>query len=212
MIRIHHCVGQINVAEERSEPPAPKCKCRKFITLDQATQMVKNREASWVVTKRTRGYAEVTCTMCGGDKAVTTCAKCGGKGYTIDNVVWNEYNNDVVLVSAMPEDSKERKRSSVLKKMTPRVATIEQGHIERAYVYGNKDAEARIDEYGMLILKEQLRLLAVDVTREQFEEAWKEYEAGKCISKGGLPVPARMEPDDKAELGQGRRFDYGRTI
>jgi hypothetical protein len=201
MIRIHHCAGQIDVAEERKEPPAPACRCRKFITLDKATQMVKKGEASWVVTKRTRGYAEVTCSLCGGNKEIKNCANCAGKGVAIESVVWNKYNNDVVLVSELPEDEKEKKRSSVLKKKTPRTATIESKHIERAYSgaltekkprqwIGKEGVEARerIEEYGMLVLENRA-----------------------FIGKDKIYVIG-VEPENDPKIGQGRDYDYGRTI
>jgi hypothetical protein len=182
MIRIHHCAGQIDVAEERKDPPAPKCRCRKFISIDKATKMVKNGEASWVVVKRISGYAEVVCPMCVGDKTIANCANCNGKGVIIDNVVWNTYNNDIVLISALPEDKTEKKRSSVLKKKTPRVATIEKAHIERAYVYDNKEAQERIEEYGRLT-----------------NETLTSFIVGP-------------EPEDNPKTGEGRKYDFGRKI
>jgi len=188
MIRIHYCAGQINVAEERSDPPAPSCRCRKFIPLSKATKMVKDGEASWVVVKRKSGYAEITCSMCGGDKTVVNCANCGGKGVAIEYVVWNQFNNDVVLISELPKDETEKKRTSVLKKKTPRVATIEKAHIYRAYVDGNKEAAERIEEYGRLVL-----------------------EARAFIGKDKI-YTIGVEPANDATTGQGRDFDWGRTI
>lgn len=186
--RVHHCTGQINVAEERNEPPAPNCRCRKFISIEEATAMVDGREASWVVIKRTRVLAQVICKLCAGDKSVKNCAGCSGKGLAPEPVVWDEYNNDIVLVSQMPEDKTEKKRSSVLKKMTPRVATIESEHIERAYVYGKKEAAARIEEYGLMIL-----------------------EARAFVGKDKTYVIG-VEPEDNPKTGEGRRYDYGRAV
>lgn len=194
--RVHHCTGQINVAEERNEPPAPNCRCRKFISIEEATAMVDGREASWVVVKRTRGLAQVVCKLCSGDKSVKNCAGCSGKGLAPQSVVWDEYNNDIVLVSQLPEDKTEKKRSSVLKKKTPRVATIEKAHIERAYVYGKKEAQERIEQYGELIVW-GLQELGAEIINGQTEE---------------IIFPGKVEPKDNAKKGIGRDYDWGRAI
>jgi hypothetical protein len=192
--KVHHCVGQINVAEGRNEPPAPSCRCRKFISIEKATEFVKLGEVSWVVIGRTRGSADVICELCAGDKDVKNCASCNGKGFVSKPVVWDEYNNDIVLVSQLPEDKTEKKRSSILKKKTPRVATIEAPHIERAYVYGKKEAQQRIEQYGEMNI-------------------WNLHELGAEITKGGKVIAeGKVEPENDAKRAIGRDYDYGRTL
>jgi hypothetical protein len=194
--KVHHCTGQINVAEERNEPPAPRCRCRKFVSIDVATAMVDAGEASWVVIKRTRGNADMACEMCIGDKSVTNCAGCKGKGLVNMPVIWDEYNNDIVLVSQLPGDKTEKKRSSVLKKKTPRVATVERAHIERAYVYLKKEAEERIELYGESIV-------------------WSLQELGAEVINGHtgeVIMPGKVEPKGDAKKGTGRDYDWGRCI
>jgi len=186
--RVHHCLGQIDVAEERKEPPAPNCRCRKYISIERATQIVKSGDASWVVVGRTTGPADIVCSICKGSKDVVNCSGCKGVGTVVKTVVWNKYNNDIVLVSQLPDDEREKKRSSVLKKKTPRVATIEEAHIERAYVEGNKAAQERIEEYGYLIL-----------------------DARAFIGRDRIPM-IKTEPADNPKTHEGRTYDWGRAI
>lgn len=106
----------------------------------------------------------------------------------------DEYNNDIVLVSQLPEDETEKKRSSVLKKKTPRVATIEAPHIERAYVYGKKEAQQRIEQYGEMV-------------------AYELYDLGATLKKNGKVVAqGKVEPKNDAARGIGRDYDYGRAL
>jgi hypothetical protein len=186
--KLHHCPGQIAIAEGTKEPPAPKCRCRKYIGLAEATKMVNNGEASWVIVKRTQEATEEICHLCGGDPEVKNCANCRGLGKEPGTATIEDYGNDLVLISTPPADKKEKKRSSALAKKTPRVATIESEHIELAYVYEVKEAQERIEEYGRLIL-----------------------DARMFVGKNHIPIIV-AEPEDDQEKGQGRRFDYGRAI
>lgn len=186
--RQHHCISQELVSQGLEEPPAKKCKCRKFIPYKKADEMVKKGEARWVVTGRERGTREDICAMCGGDKEIKNCANCNGIGKILVAAEWDTYNNDIVLVSQASADKKEKKYRPALALKTPRVATIESEHIERAYVEGNKDAQDRIEEYGMLIL---------------------EARAFIGLNKTYIIVP---EPADNPSTGTGRNCDYGRAI
>lgn len=198
--RLHYCSGQIKVAERTNEPPAPPCRCRKYIGLSEATRMVKNGEASWVVVKRTQEAVEEICRLCKADPEVKNCANCGGTGKVPGTAVIEDYGNDLVLISTPPADKKEKKRSSALAKKTPRVATVESEHIEHAYSGSltatkprqwkgdGAEARERIEEYGRLIL-----------------------DARMFVGKDRIPV-IKLEPEDNPKTGQGRRFDYGRAI
>jgi hypothetical protein len=210
--RVHHCVGQIDVAEGRKEPPAPSCRCRKFISIEKATEFVKLGEVSWVVIGRTRGLAQVVCKLCGGDKSIKNCAECRGKGLAPVPVTWDEYNNDIVLVSQLPEDKTEKKRSSVLKKKTPRVATIEAPHIERAYVYGKKEAQQRIEQYGEMVawglqeLGAEINISCKYCGLLRGCRCVGDRKTGKVIMEG------RPEPKNDAKKGLGRDHDWGRCV
>lgn len=210
--KVHHCISQEMVSQGLEEPPARKCNCRKFIPYKIADEMVKKGEARWVVIARERGTQEEVCTLCNGNTEIKNCASCAGTGKHTVAAVWDTYKHDIVLVSQASVDIKEKKYRPALAMKTPRVATIESEHIERAYVEGVPEAAARIEEYGMLIVKEQLRQLAVGLTREEFNAAWAEYEAADYRTQGYPPVPIRLEPSDNAERGEGREYDYGRAV
>lgn len=186
--RVHHCISQEMVAQGLEEPPAKKCKCRKFIPYKKADGLVKAGSARWIVTARERGTREEACPLCNGEKEVKNCAACNGLGKQTTAAVWDTYNYDIVLVSQASADLKEKKYRPALAMKTPRVATIESEHIERAFVEGNKDAQDRIEEYGMLIL-----------------------DARTYIGKDRI-FAIGVEPLDDPKTGTGRNYDFGRTI
>jgi hypothetical protein len=186
--RVHHCISQEYVSQGIEEPPAKKCRCRKFIPYKAADDLVKKGSARWIVTARERGEDKQTCPLCHGDENIKNCANCRGSGTIIVAAVWDTYNNDIVLVSQAAHDKKEKKYRPALAMKTPRVATIEEEHIELAYILGNKEAAERIEEYGRLIL-----------------------DARAFIGLNRLPA-IKPEPLDNPATGEGRNCDYGRTI
>ncbi len=209
-VKIHEgCIGQANVALRRTEPPAPKCRCKKMIDFHDADTLVKQGMAKWVVTKRDRGAIEVPCPMClqMSDVERKTCGKCKGTGKTVENRIWESFNDDIVLLG----DDKEG-----FKQVTPRVATIEVNHIEGAYIYEYPYVLDRIKEYGTMI---QWAL-------QDFGAQIKDGETGEEI------MPGRPEPRNERKsyppgtitfkdgttnkcwwwTAEGRDYDYGRTI
>ena len=188
LVKVHHCISQEMVAQELEEPPAKKCTCRKSIGFKWADAMVKNGEARWIVVSRERGTQEVVCNLCGGSEEVKNCAQCRGKGKMIVAVVWNKYSNDIVRVSQASINRKEKKYRPALALKTPRVATIESKHIERAYVEGVKAAADRIEEYGRLIL-----------------------DARMYVGPNRFPA-IKPEPENNPKTGEGRDYDWGRAI
>jgi hypothetical protein len=186
---VHHCVSQEYVAQRFEEPPALKCRCRKQIPLSKATEMYKNGEAKWVVTKRTRTPGFEICSLCNGDPEMKKCANCGGSGVQAGTELYEEYANDIVLVSRAAVDKTEKKYRPALAMKTPRVATIEEEHIELAYVDGMLEAAQRIEEYGRLILEARL------------------FVGPKKNNVPGI-IP---EPVDDPDEGTGRNCDWGRS-
>lgn len=187
--KVHHCISQEYVAQGIEEPPAVKCRCRKELPLSTATKMVKNGEARWVVTKRTKSPGVEPCSLCHGDPEIKKCANCHGTGVQTCTKVYEEYANDIVLVSRASVDKSEKKYRPALALKTPRVATIEEEHIELAYVDGLPEAAARIEEYGRLIL-----------------------EARMWVGPKWNGIPAIVpEPEDNPETGEGRNEDWGRA-
>ena len=188
LVRVHTCKSREYVAQGIDDPPADRCRCRKTISKEKAKQKVDEGEARFVVLSRTHEPAEVPCPLCNADLEVKNCANCHGTGRVeIDNVR-QEYGDDIVLVSRSAVDKKEKKYRPALAMKTPRVATIEKNHIELAYVYEVKEAQERIEEYGRLIL-----------------------DARMFVGKNRIPIIG-VEPEDDPNTGQGRQFDYGRTI
>ena len=186
--RVHHCITQEMVSQGLDEPPAKRCRCREFKSYKKADQMVKNGEARWVVTARERGTDQEICPLCKGDEEVKNCAQCAGIRKITVSAVWEKYGTDIVLVSQAAIDKKEKKYRPALAMKTPRVATIESEHIERAYVECDQDAAARIEEYGRLIL-----------------------DARAFVGKDHIFCIV-AEPEDNPATGTGRNYDYGRTI
>ena len=203
--RVHHCPGQIKVAEGRLEPPAEKCRCRKFVSIVKATRMVKEGEASWLIKGRRTETVEITCTLCAGDETVKNCAQCRGKRTIFSPQVIEEYGEDIVLVSRHPADKKEKKRSSALAAKTPRVATIESEHIELAYVEGNREAQERIEEYGRMIQEARYFLGPKKCNHDP------KFMCSRCGLEGDIPVIG-LEPADDYLKAEGRRYDFGRTV
>src|SRR6266704_3328365 len=181
--RLHHCIDQIKIAERTKEPPAVKCRCRKYIGLSEATKMVENGEASWVVIKRTQEAAEKTCSLCGADPEIKNCANCGGRGKEPGTIVIEEYGNDLVLISAPPADGK--KRSSALKKKTPRTATLERKHVELAFV-------------------------GPALTPCELKEGCPFRPGEPKHNHGSFAI--KLEPPDDPVARTGRQYDWGRGI
>lgn len=181
--KVHHCIEQIKIAEGTLEPPArTRCRCRKVVTLQKADKMVKEGEASWEVKKREYDTELVICSMCGGSDEVYNCSRCSGTGTMLVEKVVEIPGENIVLVSRPPADKTEKKRSSALAAKTPRSATIEEGHIVRAYLLGNKAAQERIEEYGELNRSFILSLVV------------------------------GFEPADDRKKFTGRKWDFGRSI
>lgn len=171
--RVHHCVGQEDIAIGFANPPAKRCRCREFISNVEAQDLVNRNAASWIIIERVRGIREETCGLCHGDKDVKNCAMCRGKGAVLNVVEEDIKSYDIVLISSKPKDAKEKKYRYALALKTPRVATIEEEHIIRAYVDGNKEAQMRIEEYRNL---ERARLddLIVLVPADKFDKDERE--------------------------------------
>jgi RecJ-like exonuclease len=186
--KVHSCHGQEAVVLQEQEPPAKKCRCKQVVTIMEATRLVNIGEAKWVVKQRSRGFRDVICEMCNADPEVRNCARCRGTGKQTESYVEDIPGTDIVYTSSDPVDETERKKRKWLAPKTPRVATIESEHIERAYVEGNKDAQDRIEEYGMLILDARTYV-------------------------GPKRIPAiKPEPEDNEKTHEGRYYDFGRAI
>lgn len=184
--RIHFCFQQ-HLGEQKPDT----CRCRKLITTHEATKMVREGRAQWVVLSRRPVVVEETCPVCDADESKRrSCQNCKGLGTSSKTYYQEEYSEDVVMavMGSKDEDGNEVFRS-VMAKQTPRVATIEKTHIERAYIEKIKEDQQRIEAYGLDVL-----------------------EARVTTGIDNHYVEIKPEPEDSEELGTGRRYDWGRAI
>ena len=172
-----------------------KCRCRKMLSRADATKLVQSGEAQWVILDRRPVLQDAVCHICAGGDAKPNCQHCKGFGICTEVFYVNSFSDEhIVRVNIACKDEKGREIfSPVTAKQTPRVATIEQSHIERAYASDNETASLaerkRIELYGFMTLMARL-----------------------VIGAGKLLVPIGVEPEDNAEEGTGRRYDWGRSV
>ncbi|HXQ37222.1 MAG TPA: hypothetical protein VN843_24645 [Anaerolineales bacterium] len=159
-VKMHSgCMGQELVAKRLAEPPAPPCRCKKMVDYAYANELVKRNEASWVITSVKAVEAEVDCSLCSKKtevekKTLIVCGECGGTGKVKEPREIKSYNDDIVLLSSVSVDPKNKKYRWNTRAKTPRVPTIEKKHIIRAYIDNLKYAAQRIEEYRTMIQEE----------------------------------------------------------
>ena len=216
--KVHHCISQEMVAQRHAEPPAAKCLCRKYVSLERAKEMVRNQEAKWCVIKRTPGTIMIDCRMCHGDPKLDCkhCPLCRGVGSIEKSDFVEEYSFDVALVSRASVDVKERKYRPALSMKTPRVPTIEAAHIIRAYVSDEAREIVEMVETGPRWVRKYANARTTPQAAQAARERIEEY--------GLLVLDARtyagidrvsmigVEPADNPDTGEGRRYDYGRGV
>ena len=181
-IKVHTCNQDVGELDPEKGYLVKKCTCRKYVTLAKAAQLIEDGYAQYVVTSFKIVQAKVKCPICGGiEQYVKSCNLCGKTGeISVDKAVF-EYSQDIFMRPFL---------------RTPRTATIEEEHIQYAFVKGDRDALKRIELYNEL---NQLTLgkLGAEVTNSKTK---------KVIFEG------RPEPEDDPKKGQGRKYDYGRPI
>ena len=193
------------VAMGKLEPRRKTCRCRKIVDWKTANEMVKLGEAMWFVVARERGVQTVTCPLCGPVDPSKSCEVCHGGGTAEVPAVWDTYTDDIVLINH---------RTKTNKVSTPRVATIESEHIERAYVMDNPEAQARIEEYGQLIqwtLQELGAEMRDTKTKEVILEGKPEpYNLRMSYPPGTLTFSDGSKNKSWYWTVEGRDLDYGR--
>jgi hypothetical protein len=169
--------------------------------------MVKVGEAMWFVVARERGVQTVTCPMCGNDDPLISCEICKGGGTAQVPAVWDTYTDDIVLINH---------RTKTNKVSTPRVATIESEHIERAYIDNVKEAQARIEEYGQLIqwtLQEMGAEMQDVGTKQVVIEGKREpRNERKSFPPGTVTFADGSKNKSWYWITEGRDVDYGRAV
>lgn len=173
----HSCFSQ-NLNEKKPL----KCTCRKRISLADATKKVERGFAEWLILSITFVTGLETCPICQNGDTKKSCQHCKGLGEIEKTYPIKKHGNDIVLTTTGSADDKGfLVFKPVLSKQTPRVATIEEEHIYRAFCSNNADEQARIEEYGLMILQSRIDM--------------------------GIGV----EPPDDPKTGTGRNRDYGRS-
>jgi hypothetical protein len=173
LVKIHHCIGQELIIQGLAEPPAKKCRCRETISLAKATVLVDRGEAAWVIESRIYELGSIVCDLCQGDKTFKNCPNCRNTGKIEKIIPWPKFNNEIIRISRRPVDPNERKQSSGLAIKTPRVATIEEEHIQRAYVENKRAAQIRIEEYGDLEYERMVDAIIL-IPAEEFDREERE--------------------------------------
>jgi hypothetical protein len=174
----HQCYFQKYILDGIKDPPKRKqkltCRCRQQVTTQHAQNLIDLGLAAWIVIKRIHTKAELPCYMCKGDASVKNCARCNDTRVIDVNYVRETYGDDIVATE--------------IAQKTPRAATIERAHIERAYVLDMPEAKERIEDYGLSTL-----------------------DARAFIGPNRVPMIG-VEPPDDPKTGTGRRYDYGRGV
>lgn len=159
-----------------------RCRCRKFVTLEKAEQLKNDGVAANVITSYKTIEVEEQCPICDGAANLKKSCRLCGK------------TGRVLRKKGHFEYGEDIYMRSVLR--TPRTATIESKHTIYAYVQEDRDAVKRIELYNDLsqLVLAQLGAALID---------------GRT---GEIVVEGTPEPKDDAKKGQGRTYDYGRSI
>ena len=183
-VRLHTC-DQVNGDGLRIEGLVDqKCRCRKFVSLAEAAQLILDGAALAIITSAYPIEEKKVCRICEGlENLVKSCDNCKKTGFVVETRLDIRRGEDIYMRPV---------------KRTPRTATVEAKHIGYAYNDARRGSRAsdRIEESNYL---DEMMLVELGAQlRDQL--------TGEIIIKG------TPEPEDNPKTGQGRRFDYGRTI
>ncbi len=218
-VRLHQgCIGQEMVATGELPPPAPKCRCKKMIAYTYANELIKTNQAKWVVIERTPVEVIEDCSFCEAmtDVEKKSCALCMGSGKVKVLREIEKFNNDIVLMSTLSIDLKNKKYRRNTRAKTPRVATIEAKHIKRAYVDELKYAVERIREYNLMV-QEVLGEFGAELRDSKTGDIVKQgnpepKEEVKSYPPGSITFADGTKNVSWYWTVEGRRFDYGRNL
>jgi hypothetical protein len=175
-VRVHTCTQRIDGYIEK------KCKCRKFATLAKAEQLKDDGFAANVVISYKTIKIEDICPICSNDSNLKkSCNLCGKTGQVLKEKHSFEYGEDIYMTPFQ---------------RTPRTATIEEEHIEYAFIKGDRDAVRRIELYHQL---DQLSLAKLGAEL-------RDPKTGDILFEG------TPEPANDPKTATGRDYDFGRPI
>jgi glutaredoxin len=179
-IRVHTCNQEIEGYIQK------KCRCRKFVTLEKATELMNDGYANNIIESFKTVDIKTICSMCAGmDAYKKSCTFCGKTGETLKKFAQAVYGENIYMRPFLK---------------TPRTATIEEEHVEYAYVKRDKDAIKRIELYQDLN-RQALVELGAGIVRKTV--------TGKVLE---VVIEGHPEPEDDASKWQGRTYDQGRSI
>lgn len=143
---IAHTCFQRKKGIERDTPLSPsKCRCRQYVSANQAEVEVSLGLAQYVVVLDKTIELEEVCRVCAAqDNLKKTCKNCAGIGVVKISQRVQIKGQDIIRT--VSEDGTKNITTTQVKKSP----TIEKAHIERAYVDGRRDEQLRIEEYGAL--------------------------------------------------------------
>lgn len=161
MPKVHYCFSQhlneslpsrkctSSCSKNKKRCECKKCKCREEATFTRAHQLVQSGAAEYVIIRKEPVDIKLICSMCANDDLLKrSCSACNKTGEIIRTEMVPVRSNDIVMVTTGSGESGHEVFRSVMAKQTPRVATIEFAHIQRAYVNEYPEDILRIEEYG----------------------------------------------------------------
>jgi hypothetical protein len=179
-VRVHTCNQKIEGYI------ADRCRCRRFVTREKAEEMMDDGYAAKVITSIRTVEIKEPCPICAGlENLKKSCNLCKKTGEALRKKCHAEYGEDIYMRPFLK---------------TPRTATIEEEHIEYAYVKGDRDAIRRIDLYNGLNQAALAQLGAAIIRKTP---------TGKVIEIIFEGIP---EPEDDPKTNTGRKYDWGRSI
>ncbi len=173
-----HVCHQQHLGEKKPK----RCRCRKRITLAEATRQVERGFAQWLVISQNTVTVKDVCPICDNSQLKKGCQHCSGTGEIEKSYINKQLGTDIVLVTAgtLESDGSETFRS-VKSLKTPRVATIERSHIEKAYLDQNKEEQERIEAYGLLTLQARIDAgIGIEPADDALTRTGRKYDINKC--------------------------------
>jgi hypothetical protein len=218
MPRVHYCFSQHlneslpprkcygSCSKNKRRCTCNKCKCREQVSPSRANQLVKSGAAEWVVLRKDPVEVKNICSMCSNDDILKkSCPTCNKTGEVTTTVLLPVYSSDIVMVTSGSGDPGHEVFRSVMSKQTPRVATIEYAHIQRAYVNEYPEDIERIEVYGKTN-EEFIRSLIVPFIPDPWEGRTvftfgpdDRTQAAFILARSGYPTTDLSEEDNYDE-------------
>ncbi|VVB52925.1 Uncharacterised protein [uncultured archaeon] len=181
-----------------------KCRCRKYVSMDEARTKVALGVSQYVHVGNKRLVSEEVCEHC-TEETKKSCDVCKGTKAYERIYVLPIYGDDIISTVT----------TSGMRNLTVKVKkspTIESKHVLRGIEDSPRGQAARDrwDEYHLLTMKQRVRLLLQNtVTAPEFDAVWNAWILD--MSKP-FPLEFRREPVDDRRTGEGRLYDYGRHV